>query len=359
MNFTVKEKRSLTYVKGTDDMKFKYLIEDADGRKYYVLNWIALQVPIVYDYEYDNRVGMHSWHPHPAYAFSKKAGYMHRIIAEQMGITNEDNPNLSVDHINGCKLDNRKKNLRMATQSEQIVNRSTRSDKKPPCEELQAIGVKELPRYVRWDSTEQKFIIEKHPKLMEEVASGNRKKATMSGSKSQKIIITEKYQDIIVRLEELDCQYDSQFSKDFQQLKQKNLDEYNQICKCIEMYEGTYVENNEPVEAPLTTLVPSRRTANGKKSSSKLPPDCGVRHEDVPRYCYYQQASDTRGDKFVIDKHPALVAQGKRQWATPEKRTLTTKDKFDMLIDKYNELENFCQDNIGQETSHGGESREL
>jgi len=44
------------------------------------------------------------------------------------------------------------------------------------------------------------------------------------------------------------------------------------------------------------------------------------------------------GDKFVIDKHPVLVAQGKRQWSTPERTTLTTKEKFDILMEKYHEL---------------------
>ena len=60
------------------------------------------------------------------------------------------------------------------THSEQNSNRLQRSDKLLPCDELINIGVEQLPKHVRWDKTEQKFVIEKHPVLLEEVKNGLR-----------------------------------------------------------------------------------------------------------------------------------------------------------------------------------------
>jgi len=60
----------------------------------------------------------------------------------------------------------------------------------------------------------------------------------------------------------------------------------------------------------------------------------------IPKYCYYRPASDKRGDKFIIERHPKLVAKGLRQWATTESKTKTIKQKFDLMIIKLIELDN-------------------
>ena len=77
-----------------------------------------------------------------------------------------------------------------------------------------------------------------------------------------------------------------------------------------------------------------------KGIASNLPPDCGVTPNMMPKYCYYKPASDKRGDKFIIERHPKLVEKGLRQWATTEAKTKTTKQKFDLMIAKLIELEN-------------------
>ena len=50
--------------------------------------------------------------------------YMHRAVAERMGLK----PAATIDHRNGNKLDNRRSNLRPATQSEQEGNCRLRAD---------------------------------------------------------------------------------------------------------------------------------------------------------------------------------------------------------------------------------------
>ena len=213
------------------------------------------------------------------YVFNHSAKYMHQLISTEAQIPNFQNMNLSVDHIDRIKIDNRVKNLRMASQSEQNSNRDTRSDKKAPSEELTNAGISELPKYVRWDNSETKFVIDKHPQLIQEALGGKRKKAQMSGSKSSKLSIIEKYQDILARLEELDM---NMYDPEFKELIKKNKKEYDDICKCIQTYEGnepiptqSTLQEPIPLQPPLQETTPSisanRNTAPGRKAVSKLP----------------------------------------------------------------------------------------
>ena len=98
------------------------------------------------------------------------------------------------------------------------------------------------------------------------------------------------------------------------------------------MDNGKYVEPEKTHQEPIE---PVKRTAPGRKNESRLPPDCGVKIEDLPKYCYYTAASETRGDKFTISVHPKL---DKKYWSTTSSKSKTTLEKFTMLMDKYNEL---------------------
>lgn len=338
MKFTVIQKSNLKYVRGSKEMKYKYLIEGSNGDKYFALNWTALAgKPVVYDIEFDAEVMSNGGWTLTGYGYiHNNKFHMHTLIAD---IANVGGVGPTIDHINGYKLDNRSKNLRRATQADQNANRPARADKIAPCEELQEAGVTELPRYVRWDHTEKKFVIDKHPHLLKEVVDGVRKKAIMSGSKSRTLSITAKFQDILARLKALDEAIWSADKVEFQRLKEENTKEYEEICKCIEVYEGRYVEPPEIEDIVLPPIEPVKRTCAGKKTISRLPENCGVKHEDIPKYCYYHPKTDKRGDYFTIDKHPYLVKEGKRQWSTTQMSNVSTHEKFVKLMAKYEEFQ--------------------
>ena len=198
--------KSKTPIKKNNNLtEYKYHIQCND--KDYTLFWKDHELPIIYDYKYDNEMSKFNWYVlQNGYVVSSNDTdtiYMHKFIAKLARIKEYDNDELTADHINWNKLDNRVKNLRMVIQ-EQRNNKTFRSDKKPPCQELIDAGVTELPKHIRWDNSEKKFIIDKHPHLINEVTQGIRSKPMMSGSKSVKLTIIQKYQDILSRLKNLD-----------------------------------------------------------------------------------------------------------------------------------------------------------
>lgn len=322
-------KEPLKRIKSSDEYKYLYTIDD----QYCVIN-IKKEL-IVFDYKYKDDIMKYTWCiSQNDYAYTHDNGnmYMHRIIMDLSKQPNYDNTDLTVDHINWIKLDNRVINLRMATQSVQNSNRAVRSDKKEPNQELKEAGIIEFPKYVSWAEGEKKFIIESHPKLVQDIKDGVRKKAIMSGTKSTKLSIQEKYKDILARLRELNETITSDFNEIFEQRKL----EYNDICDCIQKYEGTYIELPDIEKINISQ---KRNTVSGRKNISNLPDDCGVSIEQIPKYCYYHPKSDKRSDKFVIDKrHPASELDGKG-WSTTSSKDKTTLEKFNQLITKYESLE--------------------
>lgn len=151
------------------------------------------------------------------YAFTnseQKHAYMHRIIMQN--IEPNDDPKLSVDHINRDRLDNRRENLRWANQSDQNANQNKRTRKYNAQELPEEIKNIQLPKYVYYSkeiynkntgATREFFRIEKHPKL-----SNN----CWSSSKSSKLSILEKLEETKKKLYELDNDIIEEESDEFE-----------------------------------------------------------------------------------------------------------------------------------------------
>jgi len=92
--------------------------------------------------------------------------YLHQFLMNHRGY---GVGNVSIDHVNQNKLDNRMKNLRIATQSEQNKNRGKVSRKHNAKELPDGLKQSDLPKFVIYykekhgNSTREFFTVEKHP----------------------------------------------------------------------------------------------------------------------------------------------------------------------------------------------------
>jgi hypothetical protein len=204
MVWKIESSIALKKVRSSDENKMKYFIKN-DNKEYVVLHWGEIPC-IVYDKQFDSIFDECSWIYHSISGYvrtNKNSGQMtmHRVVMDHIDI--KQPPKTNIDHINHMKTFNIIDNLRYATESEQMVNRTSRSDKKDPPQALLDIGVTELPRYIRYDNSESKFIIErkKHPGVQTLDALGI--KFNCSGTKSVAFSVVYKYYDILKKVEQI------------------------------------------------------------------------------------------------------------------------------------------------------------
>ena len=224
MNYAIKSSFVINKVRGKDEFKTKYIIEDLDKNEFIALTWESIK-PIVYDKKFDEELSKYAWcyHNSNGYAFTINLDgswtYMHNIIAKLNDI------NSKVKHrIDTNRSDNRISNI-IEIDANELQSLKNRIDKKPPPQELIDKGISELPKYMRWDDTNQCFVIEKHPIF--------KKSSRVKGTQKKNLNMLEKYNDALIKLQKLD---DELYTEDEKQqiIINKNIDnEYKKICLLI------------------------------------------------------------------------------------------------------------------------------
>jgi hypothetical protein len=320
-----------------------------NGNKYTVCYVLNNQKPVLFVIDTDIKekvfttgVGIHDGYPKIV-----SAQYIHQLV-----LGNPPRDKYSIDHLNRIRRDDRKCNLAFKTDSEQLQNQFIRDR---TVELPQDCGVvhNDIPKNVFYINEKDKGeYFEINIKGVTHLPKNILKKKTTSRSD---VPLRIKLQTAIYYLRWLCQQYPElksviRINKEDEEERLRLTKEYNDIISLTtypkEVIDANLVDfiydcktdysiDNEEIIEKIV-----KNTEAGKKKEDNLPADSGVNKVDIPKYCYYVPAKELRGDKFVIDSHPKLLETGKRQMGTPETKLLTTKQKFDMLLEYIRCLEN-------------------
>jgi hypothetical protein len=353
MNWKIESSEIICRLKASENNKIKYFLKNSEnGKEYVALHWEGIPC-IIYSKEDDIVLDSFNWYynKHLGYVYTHVPGQsnttMHSFIMKSQSDFFDNPEKASIDHINYIKTFNVRENLRYATQGDQNSNRDTRKDKIAPPKELMDIGITTLPRYVRYDNSEKKFVIDqKHPALDLIDKSFN-----YSGTKSCNVSIIYKYYDILKKIEHLNKLSLSPEKLAFLE-KQKGLyKEYQDITFLITgetpgmlKYFSDYDYNCLEKYLTPEELEYSRRG---------LPEKCTINVSDLPEYVCYVKEKGIRGDKFYVSRHhPKLKAAGINDTSTTASKKITIEEKYKQVNKLLEIIDSYQGDELKQALSN-------
>jgi hypothetical protein len=274
---------------------------------------------------------------------SKREIYLHNFVMNKLTFDGKGQHH-TIDHINRIGSDNRLENLRDLSQSYQNINQKKRER---ICELPEECGInpQDIPKNIYYRKPEglhgDRFYLEiKFTDPPFKWFSSSSKKIDLKTKLQHAILKLDEYKQENPEYAELldtlnNVKQRNDLRKSFNDILQLSGFPQEIINKNLAVLEE---ENEQPIDQQAKDLAKQLINEGFKSVTSNLPSNCRVTPEMIPKYCYYKPASDKRGDKFIIERHPSLTKNGTRQWATTEAKSKTTKEKFDLMLEKMNEL---------------------
>lgn len=235
-----------------------------------------------------------------------------------------------VDHINRIKTDNRSVNLRLATQSEQNKNQAKKK-RNVVLPENCLINVSNIPTFMWYikasGSHGDRWAVEIKDKYLWKTTSQK------SVSTLCKFELAKKHlRHLITDRPELFVGHC--MNGELSEIGKKLQTDYSQILKLaghdyVPHIPQEYLEENiENLNMDEILLLQSDTYLNKHKPKCKLPVNCGITVEMIPKYCYYLQGNDTKGDGFTCDRnHPMHT----KDWTTTRSKKVSIQEKFKQL----------------------------
>ena len=274
---------------------------------------------------------------------SKREIYLHNFIMNRLTFDGKGQHH-TIDHINRIGCDNRLENLRELSQSHQNINQKKRER---ICELPEECGInpQDIPKNIYYKKPEglhgDRFYLEiKFTDPPFKWFSSSSKKINLKTKLQQAILKLDEYKQENPEYAELldtlnNVKQRNDLRKSFNDILQLSGFPQEIINKNLAVLEE---ENEQPIDQQAKDLAKQLVNEGFKSITSNIPLNCGVTPDMIPKYCYYKPSSDKRGDKFIIERHPSLTKNGTRQWSTTEAKSKTTKEKFDLMLEKMNEL---------------------
>jgi hypothetical protein len=285
-------------------------------------------------------------------ANNKTHMYLHQFIMQSCLGIEPNQEGYSVDHINWKKPDNRSINLRYVSQSVQNTNREMFHDRKKPPQELIDLGISEFPKHLRYDNSQSRFIIEKHPQLL---AEG---KKQISGTRKGSML--NRYYDVILKGIELD----KTFSIEQHQMNSVFLEAFHSFTKIAnhfnENMEGEAVFDVKlpqvrPTFQGHSHLIGSQHDINTQftvvsKEAKGIVSNGNVVCEDdsmtltkdmIPKYVSFSKETEKRGCKFTYNRKISVRKMYSREMSYTKvskelssgSKLISLKVKFETMCD--------------------------
>lgn len=300
-------------------------------------------IKMAWHFASDNYIG----HTHYTEENVKKELYLHNFVMDKLTFDGKGQQH-TIDHINRIGTDNRKCNLREVTsQSAQNFNQKRR-DRKTVLPDDCGLTTDMIPKNVYYGKPNglhsDFFYIELKIKEPDNF--------NWKTTKSKNVSLKMKLQMAKDKLSELKNQYpelkDIIIDDNSEDLRKELIQEYNDILKLSHYPKDVISANLIKFESDIVSinsnndiqqLTKLKVLKDSGKKIDNLPVDCGITMDMIPKHCYFKPESATRGCKFIIERHPKLLENNIRSWATTESKKIFINDKFNLLISKLKELD--------------------
>jgi hypothetical protein len=352
--------------------KVKYQKNDSDKKKYYLF---------IISAEDKDKINEYTWHYKPAGDYIghtlyvaheiRKTLYLHNAVMDKLTFDGKSQSE-TVDHINRCGRDNRRENLRFASQANQNYNQKKR-DRDIDLSEY-GIDSNNIPRCIWLQKESKGDEKDKYLRFVVEIPGINYKgknKIEWKTTKSEKYSLEAKLEMakkfINTLFDKFPQLYNRGIITEYTPEQIEKMREFNDIIKLsgypqeiinanlieIPTKQKKYLDINYEFENDIDTEAVknfnpedeiNEEKTTKRKFGANMPTINGELLKSLPKYTYFSATTDKQGCKFTIDRHPGLIAIGKKTWSTTTSKGVSVEDKYSVFLEKLAELDKAVSD---------------